>query len=171
MEKPSTARLALKWGIIVSVILSIYTVVIYMSGLFKIGYLSFLGYLFLLLGIILAAREFRSMNNNYLSFGECLGLGTLVSAITGLISSMFTYVYISMIDTTLMQQMQDLQREQMESRGLTEEQINQAMEMAAAFTRPSVMFLMGLFMYALIGFVLSLIVSAVMKRDKPEMNF
>jgi len=171
MEKPSTARLALKWGIIASVLLSIYTVVIYMTGFFKIGPMSFLSYFILLIAIILAAREFRSLNNNYMSFGECLGLGTLLSAVTGVITSIFTYVYINMIDTTLMQQMEDLQREQMEARGLTEEQISQALEMAAIFTRPSVMFLMGLFIYVLIGFVWSLIVSAVLKKDKPEMNF
>ncbi|UTA70095.1 MULTISPECIES: DUF4199 domain-containing protein [Emticicia] len=171
MEQPSTARVALKWGIIIAVITGIYSVVSYTTGLFKSGFSSAVNYLFLLFGIILAIREFRALNENFISFGESLGVGTLVSAVTGVISSVFAYVYIFFIDTTLMGQMQDLQRDNWEAQGLTEEQINQAIEISAPFTTPGFMFLIGLLVYMLIGFVCSLIISAIMKRDKPEMNF
>jgi Protein of unknown function (DUF4199) len=171
MEKPSTARIALKWGLVTSVLIIIYTVVLYMTGYFKNPSLSWISFLILLIGIFLALREFKSMNNNYMSFSEGLGVGTLMSAVAGLIGSIFSYVYTNFIDTTIMQQMSDLQREQMEARGMSSEQVEQAMEMATKFTSPGIIFLFGIIGYVFFGFILSLIVSAILKNSKPEVEF
>ncbi len=172
MEKPSSARVALKWGVITSVITIIYSVVSFMTGLFiKNTAASYVTYLFLLGGIILALKEYKTLNNNFLGFGEGLGVGTLMSAVTALISSIFSFLYITFIDTTIMQQITDMQREQMESRGMTQEQVDQAMEMVNKFSSPGILFIFGVLGFIFFGFILSLIVSAVMKKDKPEMNF
>ena len=171
MEKPSTARIALKWGLITAILIIIYTVVLYMTGYFKNPSLSWLSFLLLVFGIFMALREFKSLNSGYMSFSEGLGVGTLMSAVTGLLSSIFSYIYINFIDTTIMQQMSDLQREQMEERGLSSEQIDQAMELAAKFTSPGLIFLFGIIGYVLFGFIFSLIVSAIVKNTKPEVEF
>ena len=171
MEKPSTARIALKWGLITAIVIIIYTVILYMTGLFRNPSLSWLSFCILLIGIVMATREFKALNNGFLSFGEGLGVGTLMSAVTGLIGSIFSYIYINMIDTTIMQQMSDLQREQMEAKGMSSEQIDQAMEIAAKFTSPGLLFLFGVLGYIFFGFIFSLIVSAIMKHTKPETNF
>jgi hypothetical protein len=170
MEKPSTARIALKWGLITAILIIIYTVVLYITALFKNPSLSWISFLLLLLGVVMALREFKSLNNGYMSFSEGLGVGTLMSAVTGLLGSIFSFIYTNFIDTTIMQQMSDLQREQMESRGLSSEQIDQAMEMAAKFTSPSIIFLFGIIGYVFFGFIFSLIVSAIVKHSKPEME-
>lgn len=171
MEKPSTARIALKWGIITSVVIIIYSVISYMTGLFKNTTSSYLSFLFLLGGIILAVKEYKTLNNNFLSFGEGLGVGTLMSAVTGLISSLFSIVYMLMIDTTIMQQLGDMQVEQLEKRGMTPEEIDQAMEMMSKFSSPGMLFVFAVLGYIFFGFIWSLIVAAVQKNEKPEMNF
>ncbi len=171
MEKPSTARIALKWGLVSAVLIIIYTVVLYMTGLFKTPSLSWISFLLLLIGIFMALREFKSLNAGYMSFSEGLGVGTLMSAVTGLIGSIFSYIYTNFIDTTIMQQMSDLQREQMESQGLSSEQIDQAMEMATKFTSPGMIFIFGIIGYVFFGFIFSLIVSAIVKNTKPEVEF
>jgi hypothetical protein len=171
MEKPSTARIALKWGIISAILIIVYSVILYMTGGFKTPSLSWVTFLFLLLGIVMGMREFKSMNNDFMNFSEGLGVGTLVSAVSGLVSSIFSYIYLNFIDTTIMQQMRDMQMEQMESQGLTSEQIDQAMEIGAKFTTPGIMFLFGIIGYVLFGFLISLIVSAILKKTKPELEF
>jgi hypothetical protein len=45
------------------------------------------------------------------------------------------------------------------------------MEMVSKFTSPGMLFIIGVLGAIFFGFILSLIVSAVMKKDKPEMNF
>ncbi len=172
MEKPSSARIALKWGIITSVIIIVYSVISFMTGLFiKNSASSYVSYLFLIGGIIMALKEYRTLNNNFLGFGEGLGLGTLLSAVSALISSIFSFLYITFIDTTIMQQMSDMQREQMEARGMTQEQVEQAMEMVSKFTSPGMVFVIGVLFFIFFGFIFSLIISAVMKKEKPQMNF
>jgi hypothetical protein len=171
MEKPSTARIALKWGIISAILIIIYTVIFYMAGLFRTPSLSWIPFLFLLIGIIMASNEFKSLNNNFMSFSDGLGVGTLMSAVAGLVVSIFSYIYINFIDTTIMKQMGDMQREQMEAKGLSSEQIDQAMELAAKFTTPGLIFLFSIIGYILCGFIFSLIVSAIVKNTKPELDF
>lgn len=171
MEKPSTARIALKWGIISAILIIVYSVVLYMTGWFKTPSLSWITFLFLFFGIIMGIREFKFMNNNYIGFSEGLGVGTLLSAVTGLVSSIFSYIYLNFIDTTIMQQMRDMQMEQMEAQGLSSEQIDQAMEIGAKFTSPGIIFLFGIIGYVLFGFLISLVVAAIFKNTKPEIEF
>ena len=171
MEKPSTARIALKWGIITSILIIVYSVVLFITGWFKMPSLSWVTFLLLLIGLFLGIKEFKSENNDFMNFGEGLGVGTLLSAITGLVASIFSYIYMNFIDTTIMQQMKDMQIEQMEAQGLSSEQIDQAMEIGAKFTSPGLTFIFGIIGYVLFGFLLSLIVSAILKKTKPELEF
>ncbi|CAH0995263.1 hypothetical protein EMA8858_01383 [Emticicia aquatica] len=171
MEKPSTAKIALKWGIISALLIIIYTVGLYISGYFKTPSLSWIPFILLLITIIMSMREFKSLNNAFMSFSEGLGVGTLLSAVTGLIASIFNYIYTNFIDTTIMQQMREMQMDQMEAQGLTSEQIDQAMEIASRFATPGLTFLFTIIGYVLFGFVFSLIVSAIVKNSKPEFEF
>ena len=171
MEKPSTARIALKWGILVAVLIIIYTVALYISGLFKTPALSWIPFAFLLFGIVMSLREFKLINNNFISFSEGLGLGVLMSAVCAIIASMFNYVYINFIDTTILQQMRELQIEQLEQQGLSSEQIDQAMEIASRYATPGLTFLFSMIVYVICGFIFSLVVSAIIKNTKTELDF
>ncbi|MFN3488399.1 MAG: DUF4199 domain-containing protein [Emticicia sp.] len=171
MEKPSTARIALKWGIVSAIMIIVYTVVLYISGLFKTPALSWIPFILLLLGIVMSLREFKLTNNNFIGFSEGLGLGTLMSAVCAIIASMFNYIYITFIDTTIIQQMRELQVEQLEQQGLSSEQIDQAMEIATRFATPGLTFLFSIIGYIFFGFVFSLIVSAIIKNSKPKLDF
>lgn len=171
MEKPSTARIALKWGILVAVLIIIYTVALYISGLFKTPALSWIPFAFLLFGIVMSLREFKLINNNFISFSEGLGLGVLMSAVCAIIASMFNYVYITFIDTTILQQMREFQIEQLEQQGLSSEQIDQAMEIISSYATPGLTFLFSMIVYVICGFIFSLVVSAIIKNTKTELDF
>lgn len=171
MEKPSTARIALKWGILVAVLIIIYTVALYISGLFKTPALSWIPFAFLLFGIVISLREFKLINNNFISFSEGLGLGVLMSAVCAIIASMFNYVYITFIDTTILQQMREFQIEQLEQQGLSSEQIDQAMEIISSYATPGLTFLFSMIVYVICGFIFSLVVSAIIKNTKTELDF
>jgi hypothetical protein len=171
MEKPSTARIALKWGIVSAVMIIIYTVALYISGLFKTPALSWIPFIFLLFGIVMSLREFKLMNTNFINFSEGLGLGTLMSAVCAIIASIFNYIYITFIDTTILQQMRELQIEQLEQQGLSSEQIEQAMEMASRFATPGLTLLFSIIVYVICGFIFSLVISAIIKNSKPELDF
>ncbi|MFD1140612.1 DUF4199 domain-containing protein [Larkinella insperata] len=166
-EKPSTARLALKWGLISGVVFMVYTTIINLTGQFANQSLSWLSLPISVAIIVLAMREYRTLNGGFMSFGEGVSLGTLVSVISGLISITYNQIYTSFIDPTIRQQIMDNAREQLESRGMTDEQIDQAMEFTEKLQSPGLQFLIGVLVAAFFGVIISLIVAAFMRRNKP----
>ena len=126
-----------------------------------------MSFVLMIVAIILAMKDFREQNKGFMSYGEGLGLGSLVSAVLGLLGSAFTMFYTRFIDNTLITQGLDKARADMEARGMDDAQIDQAMELSQKFMSPGIMFAMGVLGYILMGFVISLILSAIFRKDKP----
>jgi len=165
-EKTSTARVALKYGVLTAVVIMIYTTIINVAGLSQNKFLTSLTFLFMVVAIILAMKDYREQNK-FMSYGEGLGLGTLVSAVMGLLSSAFTMFYMQFIDNTLLTQGMDKVREDMEKRGMDDSQIDQAMELSQRVMSPGIIFFMGVLGSILMGFIISLIIAAILRREKP----
>lgn len=166
-EQASSARTALKYGILTSVAIIIYTTITNVSGQSQNKWLAMLSYGIMIVGIVLALKEYRENNKGYMSYGEGLGLGTLVSAILGFLASMFSMFYIKFIDTTISAQILEKARADMEAQGLDDAQIDNFMALSQKFSSPGIMFAAGVFGYLLTGFIFSLIIAAVLRRDKP----
>ncbi|GAB2767130.1 hypothetical protein GCM10027275_06700 [Rhabdobacter roseus] len=166
-ENVSTARVALKYGIITAVVVIVYSTILNLAGLGQNQGATSVAFLFLLGGLIWAMRDFREQNGGFMSYGQGLGIGALLSAIVGLLGSTFMLFYIQFIDNTIFQQSLDRAREDMERRGMDDAQIEQAMEISEKFMSPGAVFLIGVLSYLILGFIISLIVAAVMRRNKP----
>ncbi|WP_234733491.1 DUF4199 domain-containing protein [Tellurirhabdus bombi] len=170
-EAPSTARLALKWGVIAGVVYIVYSTILYLTGLFSNQLASAFSMVLMILFIVLAMRDFRTLNGGYMSYGEGVSLGSLMSAISGLFSSTFNYIYTTFIDPTIQQQVIDKMREQWEGQGMSDEQIEGMIEATQAFQSPGLTFVFGVLGAILIGLIISLIVAAFMRRNKPFGDF
>jgi hypothetical protein len=166
-EKTSTARVALKYGVLGSVVIMVYSTILNVSGLSQNKVLSSLSFLLMLVAIVLAMKDFKEKNSGFMTYGEGLGLGSLTSAVMGLLTSAFTMFYIQFIDNTLLAQGLDQVREDMEKRGMDDSQIEQAMELSQKFMSPGVVFVMGVFGYIVMGFIVSLIIAAIIRKEKP----
>ncbi|HEV7348256.1 DUF4199 domain-containing protein [Telluribacter sp.] len=166
-ENISTARIALKYGAITAVAVIVFSTLLNVTGLNQNQGLASLAFLILIGGIIWALKDFRQQNGGFLSYGEGLGTGTLVSAIVGLLASTFAMFYMEFIDNTIMQQSLDKARDDMERRGMDDAQIDQAMAISQKFMSPGIMFITGILTYVIFGFIISLIVAAVMRKTKP----
>jgi hypothetical protein len=166
-EKVSTARVALKYGALVSVVIMIYTTIINVAGLSQNKVLSSLQFIFMIVALVVAMKEFREQNKGFMSYGEGLGLGTLLSAVMGFLVSMFNTFYNKFIDSSIMTQALDKVRMDMEQRGMDDAQIDQSLEYAQKFMSPGILFITGVLMSILTGFIISLVVAAILRRDKP----
>lgn len=131
--------------------------------------LKWLGAMVLIAGIMLAQREFKQRDGGFMSYGQGLGVGVIVSAVAGVLGSVFTYVYMTMIDPELVTRLMDKARADMEARGgLTDAQIDQAMAMSAKFTSAPVLTIFALIGSIIIGLIISLVTSAIIKNTRPE---
>lgn len=171
MEKPSTARIALKWGIITALVSIIYTIVYYKTSLFETPILSWVTFLFLLLGLIFCIKEFKNAGNNLMSFSEGLALGTLMSAITGMIYQIFSNIYNTYIDPSVVEKMEMIYKNQLQAQGLSPEKVASELEDASRYTTPGLVFIEGIILHILFGFVFSLIISAITRNTKSEVEF
>ncbi|MVM39197.1 DUF4199 family protein [Spirosoma sp. HMF3257] len=166
-NQTSTARVALKWGLITGITLVVYSIILYTLDQATNRSLSLVIYAILIVGLVLGMRDYRTANDGYMSYGEGMSLGTLLSAIAGFLSSLFTVFYTQIIDPGFQQHLAEQVREQMEEQGnLSDEQIDQAIEMMQKFQSPGIAFAIGIFMTVLIGVIFSLIIAAFIRRNK-----
>lgn len=85
----------------------------------------------------------------------------------GLISIIFDFSYKKYIDPNLIDMQLEMTREQYESMGMSEEQIEMALEKAQSYMSSGMAVLFGMISILVIGLIVSLIMSAVLKKDKP----
>ena len=119
-------------------------------------------------GIWFAHKQFKQLNSGFMSYGQGLGIGTVLSAVGGLISSIFSYIYITFIDSEYMNRVMELQRVKMEERGMDDAQIEQGMAWAQKFSGGPMIIIFGVLGALIMGFIISLIVSAFTKNTRPE---
>lgn len=170
-NQTSTTSSALKWGLLLGVALVVYSIVIYLTGQVGNQSLGYVSYAFILGGVILALRDYKGINAGFMSFGQGLGVGSMASAIAGLISGAFTFIYMKFIDTTLVDKIREQAVAEYEKQGIPPEQAEAAAGMMDMMLSPGAMFVLAILGTLFIGFVFSLIVSAIMKNSKPEIEF
>jgi hypothetical protein len=165
-EKPSSAKIALKWGAILGLALMLYSSLNYTANLTTNTAFGLVSYALIIGGLVLAMREFRTLNGGYMTFGEGVGLGALTSAVSGLLSGIYNVVYTTVIDPGVMDRATEQVRAQLETQGkLTDEQIEQSMTMAKSFQSPGVLLFVGVLGSVILGVLLSLVIAAVMRRQ------
>lgn len=168
----SSSIIALKYGFISGLLSFLFSTLVNVMGWAEnfqesIGWISSVWSLLLTVTLsFLCLREYREQNQGFISYGQGLGLSTLLGAITGLVAGGFNYIYIQFIDNTVIQRQLDLARERMEDQGLTASQIQSAEEVTRLFMNPGMQFVIVVIMSLIFNFFVGLIVSAVVKREK-----
>ncbi|GAB3737057.1 DUF4199 domain-containing protein [Spirosoma lituiforme] len=166
-DQPSTARTALKWGAILGLVLMAITLIMYLTDQSTNPLFSGLTLGAVVALLVLAMRDYRTLNGGYMTYSEGLGIGALLSAVAGLLSSAFSTFYNVVIDPTVQQRAMEQAREKMEAQGnMSDESIDQAMEWSQKLQSPGFTFIAGVFGTVIVGFLLSLIVAAFIRRNK-----
>jgi len=165
-EQPSAARVALKWGAILGLVSIVYSLILFVTDMVGNSSLGFISILLSAGGMILAMREFRTLNGGFMAYGQGLSVGTLTAGISGLLSSLFSVFYTTVIDTGVMERMVNTTRDKLEESGLSDEQIEQQVKFIQMFQSPGLTFAFGVIGAVIFGFLLSLVISAIMKKEK-----
>ncbi len=79
------------------------------------------------------------------------------------------YLYLKVINPSLIEYTREQQALEMEKQGLSQEAIDKALSISENFTSPEMMALTGLLGGIIIGIILALIISAIMKKENPEL--
>lgn len=101
----------------------------------------------------------------YISVGQAVGLGTLAGVISGLITAVWVYLFMTFIAPDMMDAIKEVTMRQMEEQGQSDEQIEQAMKMAAPFFSSGAIAFFATFFSVIIGTISGLISGFALKKE------
>jgi hypothetical protein len=174
MEKKNTSVWynGMVWGLILGFVSIIFSVIMYMMDQFANQNLNYISLAISIVIMIFAYRSFRDqIRGGVMPFGTALGFGVVAFVVASLLSSIYSYLMVAVIDPELLVKIKDAALEQAmeKSRGAPPEAVEQGFEMMSFMFKPLWMAIMGLFSGAFMGTIAALILSAIFKRDEdPE---
>lgn len=166
---PKTGKYALNFGVILGVISVVFALMLYFQEMhyqqdWKIGVVNLV---IMIVIIMVALYQFKKANGGFMTLGEALKIGVGLSLVAAIIGTVFTQILANVIDPEMMNKANEFQILQMQERGMTQEQIDGAVEMGKKFQSPVIQIAMGLIFSLFLGFVFSLIGGLIMKKNKP----
>jgi len=165
-EKNNFWKSAVNYGAILGFSLIIFSTIVYLLDLTYASGVNWLSYIILVGGIILILKNYRDKHlNGIMSYSTGLGMGTVVSVVAALIVAIYLFIQFKYVDPDLIEQAMRMQEEKMLEKGMPEEQIEMASEMGRRFTTPIMTSFFGFLGNTIMGFIISLIAAAFIKKE------
>ncbi len=175
-ETISPGKSAINFGITFGIIMILQFVIMYVLDINPqetpvIGVIiNFLNYLIIpFLFIYLGANNYKTkLNNGFISMGETIKVGLTICSVAALMYGIF-YVIFDFIfpefKDELLNTIQEVTVKQNPT--MTSEQLQMSMKFVKTFMNPYIVVPFTIAMYCVIGLIHSLIVGAIVKKDKP----
>jgi hypothetical protein len=174
-NQSTPAKTALPYGVLFGVLLTFFTISLYF---FEINMyedktmqitVSFLTYLILpVLFIFLSIKSYKEkFNNGYLSMVDGLKIGVVVMLIAAIVSGLFNFIFMYAVPEYLEEMFVMLEKNMREQTpNLTDEQLEQALEMSKKFMSPWITIPVSMAVFSLIGLIYGLILGTIFKKEQ-----
>jgi hypothetical protein len=97
-DKRSTDGIGIRYGVIASVFMIIYFIVINLVGLANIEEIRFLSHLFIIIAVILGIGTFKRALGGHVPYLPGLGIGFVVGLVGSVIYAGFIFLYANLIN-------------------------------------------------------------------------
>ncbi|HEX8041077.1 MAG TPA: DUF4199 domain-containing protein [Chryseosolibacter sp.] len=159
----------IRFGLIAAVISVVYFLILSVAGLDRTSAVwSWLGYIITAAIIFLAHKYYKENGDGFMSYGQGVGISLWIGLISGVIGSIFTYLYIKFIDTGFIDMIKEKQLEKMQEKGMSDEQIDQAMKFASMFTSPEAILIFAFVGSIIAAVIIGLIVTIFTQKKNPQ---
>jgi len=162
----------LKYGLITAAAGIVISMITYLLGLDKTStgeYIGYLNIIVMIAGMIMAVKEKRENElGGFIEFGQAFSTATMTVLIAAAITSVYTYLYVSVINPGFREYTMQKQIEKMEAKGMAQEQIDVAMSYTEKFMTPTMMAIFTFLGGMVVGIILALIIAAIMKKSNPN---
>ena len=118
--------------------------------------------------IVTGIKSYKNSNGGFISWGQGVKIGMGVVMVSAVITVIYTLLLTTVIDPNLQAQGIAIQEQAWIDQGLTSDQIESAKAMTEKFQGPGIISAIILIVAAIIGFVISAIVAAIMKKSEEE---
>lgn len=169
-QKNSLKQIAINYGLLLALVSILMMVIMFVMNITKNWTLSILSFAITIYLLFAAIKAYRTGNGGFLKLGEALKVGLATAAIAGVVSAIYAYLHYSFVYPEYIDIILDEAREGMaaQSQGMTEEQMEQALNFTKGFTTPFMMATFSLIGSLFFGFIISLFSGLILKRDNPN---
>ena len=168
----SVKKIALNYGVLWGMLSIVLSVILYVTNNYIGGswVQSLAGTIIMIGAIVYGLKAFKSDNEGFLSLSEALKVGLAISVIAAIITTLYFYLFITVIETTFIEQSLEFQRENMitSNPNMSEEQLEARHEINAKIMTPGIMSSIALMGTLFFGFITALIAGLVMKNNRPD---
>ncbi|NVJ88631.1 MAG: DUF4199 domain-containing protein [Flavobacteriaceae bacterium] len=127
---------------------------------------NLVGFVATLVFIIVGINQFKGANGGFISWGQGVKVGMGIVMISAIITVIYTVLFTTVIEPDFQQQAMEFQKQAWSDAGMTQEQIDNATAMSEKFQTPVIVSAIILAFSAFVGFVISAIVAAIMKKSE-----
>ncbi len=115
-------------------------------------------------------KKYKEGNNGFLSIGEGLKTGISIALISSILYIIYTLLFMNVIAPESMDQALEIASQKMidENPNLNDEEIESAINMQKKFSSPAFLVPIMLVANLFIGFVISMITSAIMRKSEEQ---
>jgi len=169
-QQKSTPKIALNYGLILGVLSVLIHVILFAMGkhLEQDWKISLISILVTTILIVAGIKKFKATNNGLLSIGQGLKTGISIALISAIIYIAYTMLFMHVIAPESMGQALEIASQKMidENPNLSDEQIETAISMQEKFSSPTFLVPIMLVVSLFIGFVISMIASAILRKSE-----
>ncbi len=167
-NQTSSFKIALNYAMITAAVLIILDLIFYVMDVPKQSDIRFIAFLAYIAGIVWGQKVYRDVySNGFISYGKSFSIGFTIGILAVVVIAIYTFVFAKFIDPSIVTQaMEAAEEEMMQSGNLTDEQIDQRLEMTAKVTTPFTMAIGVFFFGGLIIAVVSLVTSIFIKKEQ-----
>jgi len=173
-EKPrTTISNGIVWGLITGAAMIVFSLVMFLTDLYMNKAVNWIGYVFLIAGMIYGTLEFRKKQpGGFLTYGRAFSSCFWIGLFAGILATIYFYLFIQYIHPGFINELLEQTRANMlEARpNMSDEQVEQAVEMSSKFMKPVTMTIWGLVTYAAMSAVISLILAIFLKKEDPSLK-
>ena len=173
-EKPKTVLSnGLMYGSITGAAMIIYSLIMFLLDLYLNRSVSWISYLVLAGGMFWGTLDFRKKNSNgFLTYGKAFASCFWIGLFAGILSALYLFIFARFIHPGFVQELMDQIRSNMLTKNpnMSDEQVEQAMNMTSKFMSPVMMSIWGLVMNALSAVVIGLILAIFLKKEDKTLN-
>ncbi|MFC2087202.1 DUF4199 domain-containing protein [Bacteroidota bacterium] len=168
IKKPDIRKNSMNYGAILGVTLIALTLLLYLVNRSFSKSFNWVEYLIIISVITIGTKSLRDKEmGGAISFTQALGSGILISFFGSIFVAFFTYVLYVIIDPGLLEELFEFNEELMQEQGkFSEEKIEYRMNIMRETITPLRLSLFVIPVYTFVGFLLSLLVSIFLKKEK-----
>jgi len=164
----SVIKPSLTYGLYLGIALILFSLVMYLLDIDHDSKLMWVSYIIMAGGLFWAMISFRDkINGGFVTYGKAFGTGFWTGLFAAIIGTAFTYIYVTMIDPGMIEEILLKAEEQIldSSPNMSDEQLEQALSMTEKFTSPIMITIWGFVANVIFATILSLIIAIFVKRE------